>query len=151
MTNLFLLPKILHELVNTLENHIDTLFPNRKVTLHVKIRSNNHNSIVTWNIFPNGQVDLVKIFKDLNKIIYSKLVGIPKSELISYTIDEGRIHDTMVEAFFIKQGCNYDLYIYDLELFVYTRLLLESPSDNHSKEWISIDIDVINKSAWFLD
>ncbi|MHA1941128.1 MAG: hypothetical protein ACW97P_05330 [Candidatus Hodarchaeales archaeon] len=151
MTNLFLLPKILHELVNTLENFIDTLFTDRKVTLPVKIRSNTHNSIVTWNIFPNGQVDLVKIFKDLNKIIYSKLVGIPKSELLSYTIDKGRILDTMVEAFFIKHGCNYDLYIYDSELFVYTRLLLESPSDDQSKEWISIDIDVIKKSAWFLD
>ncbi len=73
------------------------------------------------------------------------------SELISYTVNKGKILDSTVEAFIIKKGVNYDLYIYDPEIFIYIRLLLESPSKNQSREWISIDIDVIKKSAWFLD
>lgn len=151
MKNLFLLPNPLHKLVTALEDHINTLFHDRKTTLPVKIRSNDHNSIITWNIFPNDQMDIDKILKDLNVIIHSNLLRIPRSELISYKIEKGKIHDSEVEAFRIKSGFIYDLYIYDPEIFVYTRLLLEFRSMDQSKLWISIDIDVIHNSAWFLD
>lgn len=151
MDNLFLLPNSLHELVNSLEDHIDTLFPDRKITLPVKIRRNDHNSIITWNIFPYNQMDLGEILKDLNEIISSNLLRIPKSELIAYNIDQGKILDSGIEAFRIKSGFIYDLYIYDPEIFVYTRLLQEFRLNDQSKQWISIDIDVVTNSAWFSD
>ena len=57
--------------------------------------------------------------------------------------------DTGMQEFQINFGESWDVYLYEPEIFVYIRLLLESKIINPEERWISLDIDVINNSAWF--
>ena len=145
------LPIVLQELVQALENHLDQLTPNRKRTLPVKIKKQNQNTIITWNIYSEPQKDITGIFSDLQKIISRILEQPLDGELIYSEFKKGQIFDAGINAFSINQGFTWDLYLYQPEMFVYVRLLRETNLDGSNDTWISIDIDLIENSAWFLD
>lgn len=150
MNGLELLPKIVQELVQTLEDHLDRITTDRIKTLPVKIKNRNQNTIITWNIYPEHQKDISDKFLTLQLIISRVLEQPLDGELIYSEIKKGFILDAGNKAFSINHGFTWDLYLYQLEVFVYIRLARESNLDNTS-EWISIDIDLIENSAWFLD
>jgi hypothetical protein len=150
MNSLKLLPEILQELVQTLEDYLNKIFIDRINTLPVKIKNKNQNTILTWNIFPEPQEEILKIFLSL-KLIISRILEQPiDGELIYSEIQKGYILDTGIKGFSIICGYTWDLYLYQPEIFIYIRLVHESNLDN-TNEWISIDIDLIEGSAWFLD
>lgn len=151
MIDLQLLPELLQVLTTNLECYLDQILSDRKKTLPVKIRQTHNNVIITWNVFPDSSNELGAIFKDVQNIINQKLDKLKKGEILQYEISNGHIVDSGSEAFLIKRGYSWDLYLYEPETFIYIRLLHESQINQWDEEWISIDIDIVNKSAWFKD
>ena len=144
------LPEVLQELVQRLEDHMDKIAPARERTLPVKIKKQRQNTIITWNIYPEPQNEIKNTFSDLREVISGILEQPLDGELIYSEIKKGQILDAGINAFSIIQGFSWDLYLYQPEIFVYVRLVHETTLDK-TNEWISIDIDVIENSAWFLD
>jgi len=151
MTEQASLPPILLEIVKALEKYLENLFPNRESTLPVKQRDRGINSILTWNIYPRSPKEVTDIFDSLQNLLGKKLVDFEEGELLMYEISEGRILDSGSDAFLISRGFSWDLYIYQPEIFVYIRLLQEKKIEKDDNEWISVDIDLIRQSAWFVD
>jgi hypothetical protein len=120
-------------------------------TLPAKQRDRGINSILTWNIFPENPGEEIEIFDSIQKLINHKLESYEEGELLQYEISKGRILDSGSEAFIISRGFSWDLYIYQPETFIYIRLLQEKNIEKDSNEWISVDIDLIKQSAWFVD
>jgi hypothetical protein len=145
------LPSILQEIVKVLEAYLEKLLPNRKRTLPVKQRDKGINSILTWNIYPRTPEEVTDIFDSIQNLLSHKLVNFEGGELLMYEISEGRILDSGSDAFIISRGFSWDLYIYQPEIFVYIRLLQEKKIQTDDNEWISVDIDLIRQSAWFVD
>ena len=145
------LPSILVEITNQLELYLEKKFPTRIKTLPVKQRDRGINSILTWNIFPENPGEEIKIFDSIQNLINQKLESYEEGELLQYEISKGRILDSGSEAFIISRGYSWDLYIYQPETFVYIRLLQEKNLEKDNQEWISVDIDLIKQSAWFVD
>jgi hypothetical protein len=145
------IPDILELLISNLEDFLTNKFSDRTKTLPVKIRQTTNNIIITWNVFPEPSHKLGKILKNIKTIINENLDNLKGGEILRYEISNGSIDDSGSKYFLIKHGFSWDIYLYEPETFIYTRLLHESRIDNQEEEWISIDIDVINKSAWFKD
>jgi hypothetical protein len=151
MTELESLPPILLEIVNLIEKFLEKKFPSRKKTLPLKKRDRGINSILTWNIFPRNSVETINIFDSIQVLLGQKLEAFKEGELLQYEISNGRILDSGSEAFIISRGFSWDLYLYEPEIFVYIRLLQEKTLEKDKNEWISVDIDLIKQSAWFLN
>ena len=151
MTEQTSLPSILLEIVKVLEVYLEKLFPNRERTLPIKQRDRGINSILTWNIYPRSPEEVTDIFDNIQNLLSKKLVNYEEGELLMYEISEGRILDSGSDAFIISRGFSWDLYIYQPEIFVYIRLLQEKKIETDDNEWISVDIDLIRQSAWFVD
>ncbi|WP_455139915.1 hypothetical protein [Candidatus Hodarchaeum mangrovi] len=145
------LPGLIKEIISDIENLLNKMNFDRGLVKPVKIRRSHNNIIVTWNIFPSSTH--IGIYTNLQEIISKNLFNI-NGEILSYNITEGLItdhtHHTFNE-FLIHQGSNWDIYLYDPEIFIYIRLIIESNIKTVDKKWISLDIDVIEKSAWFLE
>ena len=90
------LPIVLQELVQALENHLDQLTPNRKRTLPVKIKKQNQNTIITWNIYSEPQKEITGIFSDLQKIISQILEQPLDGELIYFEIKKGNSMGSLI-------------------------------------------------------
>ena len=151
MTERETLPPVLIEISNLLESYLGKKFPTRTRTLPLKQRNRGINSILTWNIYPENPREAKEIFNSIQKILNQKLEDYEDGELLQYEISKGRILDSGSEAFIISRGFSWDLYIYQPEIFVYFRLLLERGLEKDTVEWISVDIDLIKQSAWFVD
>jgi len=151
MTERESLPLILLEITNLLESYLENKFPTRTKTLPVKQRDRGVNSILTWNIFPKNLEETKEIFNSIQDLFSQKLESYEEGELLQYEISKGRILDSGSEAFIISRGFSWDLYIYQPEIFVYIRLLQEKSIEIDNNEWISVDIDLIKQSAWFVD
>lgn len=151
MTEQTSLPSILLEIVKVLEAYLEKLFPNRERTLPVKQHDRGINSILTWNIYPRSPEEVIDIFDSIQNLLSKKLVDFEEGELLMYEISEGRILDSGSDAFLISRGFSWDLYIYQPEIFIYIRLLQEKKIETDDNEWISVDIDLIRQSAWFVD
>jgi len=151
MTERESLPLILLEITNLLESYLEEKFPIRTKTLPLKQRNRGNNSIFTWNIFHENPEETIEIFESIQNVINQKLESYEEGELLQYEISKGRILDSGSEAFLISKGFSWDLYIYQPEIFVYIRLLLEKNIEMDNNEWISVDIDLIKQSAWFVD
>ncbi|MHA2113677.1 MAG: hypothetical protein ACXAC6_00105 [Candidatus Hodarchaeales archaeon] len=151
MTEQASLPSILLEIVKVLEAYLEKLFPNRERTLPVKQRDRGINSILTWNIYPRSPEEVTDIFDSIQNLLSQILVDFEEGELLMYEISEGRILDSGSDAFLISRGFSWDLYIYQPEIFVYFRLVQEKKIETDDNEWISVDIDLIRQSAWFVD
>ena len=151
MSDLRNLPEILKVLITSIEQFLNSKFPNRTKTLPLKIQQTTNNIIITWNVFPNPFHELTDLLTNIRNIISKNLESLLSGEIILYEISNGSIIDSGSEAFLIKGGFSWDIYLYEPETFIYARLLHESQIDDQGEEWISIDIDVINQSAWFKD
>ena len=145
------LPLILLEITNLLELYLEKKFPTRTKTLPVKQRDRGINSILTWNIFPRNPEEKAEIFDFIRNLFCQKLESYEEGGLLQYEISKGRILDSGSEAFLISRGFSWDLYVYQPEIFVYIRLLQEKNIGMNHNEWISVDIDLIKQSAWFVD
>jgi len=145
------LPLLIREIITDVENLLNKMNFDRTLVKPVKIRRSHNNIIVSWNIFPFSA--LIEIYTNFQEIITKNLLNI-RGEILSYDIKEGSItdhtHDTFKD-FLIHQGTNWDVYLYDPEIFIYIRLIIESNIKKGKDKWISLDIDVIEKSAWFLE
>ena len=145
------LPLLLQSIVNSVEDYIVSLNLNREVNKPVKIRHRELNTIISWNLFMDSGLE--NVFLTIEKLIQNQLKNI-QGELLKYTITNGSITDHTFETFNefrIHRGKNWDVYLYEPETFAYIRLLIESRTDLVDKKWISLDIDLVRKSAWFLD
>ena len=151
MSDLRNLPDILEFLINSIEQFLNRKFPNRTKTLPLKIQQTTNNIIITWNVFPDPFHELNDLLTNIRNIINKELKVLTDGEILRYEISNGSIFDSGSEAFLIKGGFSWDIYLYEPETFIYVRLLHESQINHQGEEWISIDIDVINKSAWFID
>ena len=151
MTEIFPIPMIVLNIIDSVENYLKKEFPSRKKTLPVKKRKRGNNLIITWNIFPKTSEKIKVTFDVLHREMNQLLEEYQEGELLQYEIKKGRIIDSGTEAFLISRGYSWDLYIYQPETFIYIRLLQEKDIKINQKEWISIDIDIIEHSAWFAE
>lgn len=148
-TNFGSVPGVLRQLTLQVEHLLDEGLENRFRTHPPKIRSRADNSVVMWNIFPDHPDQLNGLYKEIEHIIDSFLADI-KGEVIKLEVHSGTIHDMGVQEFHVKQGNTWDVYLYEAEDFLYFRLFHEARDHNH-EEWLSLDIDLITESAWFVD
>ncbi|MFX0183776.1 MAG: hypothetical protein ACFE95_11900 [Candidatus Hodarchaeota archaeon] len=148
--NLELLPNFLQQLIIKIEGLIDSRLENRLHTLPVKVKKRKQNLIITWNIYPEQKLNLNFFFDRVVETINQLLDGI-KGEIIQHELSKGKISDGGVTEFQINFGKTWDIYLYDPEIFIYLRLLLESRLANPQDKWISLDVDMVTGSAWFLD
>ncbi len=146
--------KISIELINSLifeiERVLSSEFENRLKTLPVKVIKRNNNTAVTWNIYPKDQNQSDKLLIELTKTIednFNNIVG----EIIKFNIANGSIIDSGNQEFQIITGMSWEVYLFDPEIFIYIRLLNESRITDPFDKWLSIDIDIVEHSAWFAE
>lgn len=132
-----------------IERIIDSHKLDRSKTLPVNIKTRGNNIIVTWNIYSEDKPSLNKLFHVITDKIVQILENI-EGENIHLVFNTGKIIDTGIQEFQVNFGESWDIYLYEPEIFIYIRLLLESRIGKPKERWISLDIDVVNKSAWFL-
>lgn len=106
------------------------------------------NTTVTWNIYPRDGTQLDRLFQVLSNTIDENLEEL-HGEMIRNKLTNGRILDMGVQEFEIIKGISWEIYLYKPETFIYIRLLNEVSTTTLSKNWISIDIDIVEESAWF--
>ncbi len=115
----------------------------------IKIQTRENNTIITCNIFLNEGGYLEDLFQKITEVFEKTLEKI-NGETIHYELTKGKILDTGIQEFQIDLAKVWDIYLYDPEIFIYVRLLVESKLAQPKNSWISLDIDVITNSAWFL-
>ncbi|MHA1973831.1 MAG: hypothetical protein ACTSW1_12615 [Candidatus Hodarchaeales archaeon] len=146
-------PKVITDIIDSVEKFITSQELDRNISKPVKIKKSNNNMIISWNIYFNSMDQFEKNFLFLEKLINRCLTNI-QGEIIFYNVSHGTIsdHTTKVfQDFSINKAKLWDVYLYKPEIFIYIRLLHESIRQQTNKNWISIDIDVVRKSAWFID
>lgn len=143
------LPDVLQQLVTEIEGLLDSYYSSRSRTLPVKILQQKQNITLTWNIYPTEKISLSNLLLILVKTIETIFKSI-KGEVIQFNLSNGKIHDGGVQEFQISSGKIWEIYLYEPEIFIYLRLLLESRITQPHENWISIDIDIVEKSAWFV-
>jgi hypothetical protein len=136
--------------VKRIEVAIDSQIDNRMKTRPVKIQERNQNVVLTWNVYSEGKINLEQIFHEFIEIINRETKEV-KGETIQLELEKGNIYDSSVQEFAILSGQTWDVYLYDPEIFIYIRVLLESRLNETKERWISIDVDIIKHSAWFVD
>ena len=123
---------------------------NHPCLLPVKVIKRNNNTVVTWNIYPKDPAKNDKLLVELTKTIegnFNNIVG----EIIKFNITNGSINDSGNQEFQIIEGQSWEVYLFDPETFIYIRLLNESRITDPFDKWLSIDIDIVENSAWFAD
>lgn len=112
------------------------------------IRKRTNNITISYNIIPEKD-NFEKVWEKLNSEIGVEFDELSKSgEIITYSAENGSILDQGVEYFKVLKSKLYECYIYEPESFIYARLLHEYDKLKKN-EWLSIDIDIIDQSAWF--
>ncbi|MHA2224228.1 MAG: hypothetical protein ACXAC8_03425 [Candidatus Hodarchaeales archaeon] len=143
-----ILPVVLQQLTFKIEHLLNTFFPERSLTKPVKITRRKQNTTVTWNIYPKDGTQRDRLFQALSNTIDENLEEL-KGEIIRNKLTNGRILDRGVQEFEIIRGISWEIYLYEPETFIFIRLLNEMSLTPLSKNWISIDIDIVEESAWF--
>lgn len=114
------------------------------------LRMRGANSALSYNLFPSeGEVEetWLSLLKVLGVVF--KEVG-RGGEIIEYS-GEGSIVDGGEKAFVVERAHLWECYIYEPEVFIYCRLLNEKDPYQTQKEWFSVDVDVVDRSAWFAE
>ncbi len=141
---------LVDSLIFEIERVLSSEFENRLKTLPVKVIKRNNNTVVTWNIYPKNPAKNDKLLVELTKTIeenFDNIVG----EIIKLNITNGSIIDSGNQEFQIIKGQSWEVYLFDPETFIYIRLLNESRITDPFDKWLSIDIDIVENSAWFAD
>jgi hypothetical protein len=107
------------------------------------IRVIGQSKTLAYNLFLEERQELLK---SLENVINSALSGL-KAEIISLK-GSGTIQDLGISAFQILQSITWEVYLYDPEDFAYIRLFHERDPEKGT-EWLSLDVDYVEKSAWF--
>ncbi|MFX0208110.1 MAG: hypothetical protein ACFFDT_19140 [Candidatus Hodarchaeota archaeon] len=147
--NLEILPEVLQQLVPKIEGIIDSYFTDRSRTLPVRINNRKQSVTVTWNIYPAKKIHLDDLFQRLARTIDENVTDV-NGEIIQCNLINGTIRDNRVQEFQIDTGKIWEIYLYEPEIYIYLRLLYESRINQPHDKWISIDIDIITESAWFV-
>lgn len=109
------------------------------------IRVIGQSKTLAYNFFLEERQELLK---SLENAINSTLSGL-KAEIISLK-GSGTIQDLGISAFQVLQAITWEVYLYDPEDFAYIRLFHEK-DPKKTTEWVSLDVDYVEKSAWFHD
>ncbi len=142
------LPDVLQQLVTVIEGLLTSYYPSRSRTLPVKVIHRKQNTTLTWNIYPTEKIPLDNLIHTLIKTIEENFKNI-KGEIIHFNLSNGKIQDGGIEEFQISKGKIWEIYLYEPEIFIYLRLLSETRLTHPHEKWISIDIDIVEESAWF--
>ncbi|MHA2248230.1 MAG: hypothetical protein ACXADY_24990 [Candidatus Hodarchaeales archaeon] len=141
---------LVDSLIFEIERVLSSEFENRQKTLPVKVIKRNNNTAVTWNIYPTDTIKHDELLVELIKTIednFNNIIG----EIIKFNITNGSIIDSGNQEFQIIEGQSWEVYLFDPETFIYIRLLNESRIADPLDKWLSIDIDIVEHSAWFAD
>lgn len=141
---------LVDSLIFEIERVLSSEFENRLKTLPVKVIKRNNNTAVTWNIYPTDTTKHDELLVELTKTIeenFNNIIG----EIIKLNITNGSIIDSGNQEFQIIEGQSWEVYLFDPETFIYIRLLNESRIADPFDKWLSIDIDIVEHSAWFAD
>ncbi len=107
---------------------------------------------LSWNIYPQ-RVHINTCYNMIVKEITALFNSYFDGELIKYTANSGEIYDQRVKSFLIRKAELFESYWYEIESFVYIRVMIEKSLDEkvaHAlSEWISVDIDIVQRSPWF--
>ncbi len=116
-----------------------------------KVRTRGSNTIISWNVFPESLSLLEDVFKNLTARLDDYLKGI-NGEVIRFENAHGEIWDRHYNQFVVIRSFISEVYWYDPEIFAYIRVLHELDKiSSERRQWISIDVDLVTDSAWFLD
>jgi hypothetical protein len=137
-------------LLNSVSNIVDSTlesFQSISVT-GPTFRQRDNNFNLSYNIYPAGLI-IDSCYDSLLVILEEYFLHLSKEgEVITYSTTSGSIFDQGKEYFKVLSANIFECYVYNPESFVFARLLKEY--DILKKNiWISIDIDGIEKSAWF--
>lgn len=113
-------------------------------------RKTENNQNISYNIYPRIEF-INKTWLKLLQLIQSEFQKLSaQGEVIVYDTTQGTILDQGTEYFTVLKANIFECYIYEPESFLYARLLEEYDPIKKNK-WISIDIDGIERSAWFVE
>ena len=112
------------------------------------LRKRENNITLSYNIYPleTGIQELWTLLFNLLTVKFKELSK--QGEVIIYSTTQGAILDQGIEYFKVLKANIFECYIYEPESFIYTRLLQEFDVLKKT-QWISIDLDGIEQSAWF--
>ncbi|MFW9855455.1 MAG: hypothetical protein ACFFFG_10355 [Candidatus Thorarchaeota archaeon] len=143
------LPKVLRQIILQIEHLIDVEIPDRTQTHPPRLQQRASNIVVMWNIFSDQRRTLDSLLQKISLTIDDSLSRI-KGEIIKLEVGSGTITDTGIQEFEIIEGKVWNVYLYNPEDFLYIRLLHETRLQRQ-EDWLSVDIDHIRNSAWFMD
>ncbi len=110
--------------------------------------ANNYN--ISYNIYPEEE-NIDQTLDKLLELLKFEFKELAKNgEVIFYDTSQGKILDQGIEYFKVLKANLFECYVYEPESFLYARLLKEYDIIKKNK-WISIDIDGIERSAWFVE
>lgn len=113
-------------------------------------RKTENNQNISYNIYSRNEF-INNIWLKLLQLIQSEFQKLSEQgEVIVYDTTQGTISDQGTEYFQVLKANIFECYIYEPESFLYARLLEEYDPIKKNK-WISIDIDGIERSAWFVE
>ncbi len=139
------------EIVQRLRKLVDgVISKNQVATFTRKVKHRGNNTILSWNVFPGNASLLKAVFEELCLALKEALEDI-NGEIIRYEGIRGEIWDRRYDQFVILEGCLHEVYWYDPEIFGYIRVLHEKDKLSKEKEWVSVDVDLVMDSAWFVD
>ncbi|MHA2297608.1 MAG: hypothetical protein ACXAEU_07795 [Candidatus Hodarchaeales archaeon] len=135
---------------NILENHEVGKSVNMKTGPSYKTRGNSH--VISWNFFFSDDKEKETFWGVMLEELDSKIISPVScsSEVIKHESCKGMIIDSGQRSFEITKSVIYEIYLYKEETFIYLRTL-EERDPASSKEWISLDVDLVEKTPWFLD
>ncbi len=111
-------------------------------------RKRENNVTLSYNIYPK-EMDINELWTLLYNTLKNNFTELSKKgEVILYTPTQGSILDQGVEYFKVTNANVFECYIYEPESFIYARILQEYDIIKKTR-WISIDVDGIDRSAWF--
>jgi hypothetical protein len=110
------------------------------------------NWSVLFNVYPLHQDQIEALVQRVVRTarqIATEFIG-EKGEIIAAQVGTGEIRDQGHPYFEIASGQIFECYHYDLEAFAYIRVFQEKKCAG-TESWISLDMDFLEKSAWFTE
>ncbi|MFX1512787.1 MAG: hypothetical protein ACFFCQ_09395 [Promethearchaeota archaeon] len=138
------LPSLLQLIVRTIEKTIPNLHLKEKTGPSIKTRKGVY--VLSYNFFSKDiELDFRTLITSIEKSIPTK-----GTEVIAYSGTTGHIKDQGQLSFEIQLAELRDIYTYEEGSFCYLRLLIERSLEGDNRRWISLDVDFIALSPWFM-
>ncbi|MFW9778266.1 MAG: hypothetical protein ACFFE8_05365 [Candidatus Heimdallarchaeota archaeon] len=143
------IPEVLRHLMFQINRLMDENSIDRSQTHPPKLRQRANNIVVMWNIFLEQKSSLNNLMAKIDQSIETILSQI-RGEVIKFNVDSGTIKDMGTQEFRVIRGKIWNVYFYEPEDFLSVRLVHEETLHDQ-EQWISVDIDLVTNSAWFVD